>query len=60
MREQLIKKIGLYPGFVKHNSDEIFNLYKQSKEVDLSQLPTKVKLSATQGTNLNLLKQQLK
>ncbi len=58
-QDQLIKDIDLYPGFVKHNAEDIFELYQTSKQVDLNPLPSRIKLTASQGVELNQLKLQL-
>ena len=59
-QKQLIDDIGLYPKFVKFNASEIFALYKESHEIDVSQLPVIAKLSAKQGGDFAHVRQQLK
>lgn len=46
---QLIKSIGLYPKFVKYNSEAILNLYEKSLEIPIENLPKYDKLNAKQG-----------
>jgi len=56
---QLIDDVGMYPGFVKHNAESIFELYKKSESVDVNKLPKINKLSPKQGVTLSKIKEEL-
>jgi len=56
---QLIKDIGLYPKFVKFNSDSIFSLYDETQNINIENLPMYDKLTAKQGLKHKKNKEKL-
>jgi ribonuclease D len=57
--QQLIDEIGLYPGFVKHNAEAIFEIVENVDSISEDLLPKFDRLSAKQGQKLNQVKEQL-
>ncbi len=57
--KELIDDVGLYPKFVEYNAKNIFALYKDSQQLDLTVLPKFGNLSPQQGVLYKELKQEL-